>query len=83
MFWGDFSAKEMQKIFNSYKCLMISINLSSRHFLRGDSTELQEQQEALDSANHSWTQACSGLESWERSLHSAVMQCQVRHGDTS
>uniref|UniRef100_A0A668RYU1 KASH domain-containing protein n=1 Tax=Oreochromis aureus TaxID=47969 RepID=A0A668RYU1_OREAU len=71
--------KEMQKIFNSYKCLMISINLSSRHFLRGDSTELHEQQEALDSANHSWTQACSGLESWERSLHSAVMQCQEFH----
>uniref|UniRef100_A0A3Q4N9B3 Spectrin repeat containing, nuclear envelope 2b n=1 Tax=Neolamprologus brichardi TaxID=32507 RepID=A0A3Q4N9B3_NEOBR len=70
---------EMQKIFNSYKCLMISINLSSRHFLRGDSTELHEQQEALDSANHSWTQACSGLESWERSLHSAVMQCQTLH----
>uniref|UniRef100_A0A3P9AVY9 Spectrin repeat containing, nuclear envelope 2b n=1 Tax=Maylandia zebra TaxID=106582 RepID=A0A3P9AVY9_9CICH len=71
---------EMQKIFNSYKCLMISINLSSRHFLRGDSTELHEQQEALDSANHSWTQACSGLESWERSLHSAVMQCQELRG---
>ncbi|XP_005948911.2 nesprin-2 isoform X4 [Haplochromis burtoni] len=71
--------KEMQKIFNSYKCLMISINLSSRHFLRDDSTELHEQQEALDSANHSWTQACSGLESWERSLHSAVMQCQEFH----
>uniref|UniRef100_A0A3B4GEM3 Spectrin repeat containing, nuclear envelope 2b n=1 Tax=Pundamilia nyererei TaxID=303518 RepID=A0A3B4GEM3_9CICH len=71
--------KEMQKIFNSYKCLMISINLSSHHFLRGDSTELHEQQEALDSANHSWTQACSGLESWERSLHSAVMQCQTLH----
>ncbi|KAL3988831.1 KRAB domain-containing zinc finger protein [Sarotherodon galilaeus] len=71
--------KEMQKIFNSYKCLMISINLSSCHFLRGDSTELHEQQEALDSANHSWTQACSGLESWERSLHSAVMQCQEFH----
>uniref|UniRef100_A0A3Q2VHY2 Spectrin repeat containing, nuclear envelope 2b n=1 Tax=Haplochromis burtoni TaxID=8153 RepID=A0A3Q2VHY2_HAPBU len=71
--------KEMQKIFNSYKCLMISINLSSRHFLRDDSTELHEQQEALDSANHSWTQACSGLESWERSLHSAVMQCQTLH----
>uniref|UniRef100_A0A3Q2WQ19 Spectrin repeat containing, nuclear envelope 2b n=1 Tax=Haplochromis burtoni TaxID=8153 RepID=A0A3Q2WQ19_HAPBU len=71
---------EMQKIFNSYKCLMISINLSSRHFLRDDSTELHEQQEALDSANHSWTQACSGLESWERSLHSAVMQCQELRG---
>lgn len=71
--------KEMQKTFNSYKCLMISVNLSSRHFLRGDSAELQELQEALASANHSWTQACGGLESWERRLHSALMQCQEFH----
>ncbi|XP_034530155.1 nesprin-2-like [Notolabrus celidotus] len=71
--------KEMQKTFNSYKCLMISVNLSSRHFLRGDSAELRELQEALSSANHSWTQACGGLESWERRLHSALMQCQEFH----
>ncbi|XP_037652752.1 nesprin-2-like isoform X2 [Sebastes umbrosus] len=71
--------KEMQKTFNSYKCLMISANLSSRHFLRGDSAELRELQEALSSANHSWTQACGGLESWERRLHSALMQCQEFH----
>lgn len=71
--------QETQKTFNSFKCLMISVNLSSRHFLRGDSPELQELQEAVSSANDSWTQACSGLESWERRLHSALMQCQVRH----
>uniref|UniRef100_A0A3B4WMP9 Spectrin repeat containing, nuclear envelope 2b n=1 Tax=Seriola lalandi dorsalis TaxID=1841481 RepID=A0A3B4WMP9_SERLL len=71
--------KEMQKSFNSYKCLMISVNLSSRHFLRGDSVELRELQEALSSANLSWTQACGGLESWERRLHCALMQCQTLH----
>uniref|UniRef100_A0A3Q3E9U6 Spectrin repeat containing, nuclear envelope 2b n=1 Tax=Labrus bergylta TaxID=56723 RepID=A0A3Q3E9U6_9LABR len=71
--------KEMQKTFNSYKCLMISVNLSNRHFLRGDSAELRELQDALSSANHSWTQACGGLESWERRLHSALMQCQTLH----
>ncbi|XP_031728981.1 nesprin-2-like isoform X3 [Anarrhichthys ocellatus] len=71
--------KEMQKTFNSYKCLMISANLSSRHFLRGDSAELRELQDALGSANRSWTQACGGLESWERRLHSALMQCQEFH----
>ncbi|XP_071368742.1 nesprin-2-like [Centroberyx affinis] len=68
--------KEMQKSFNSYKCLMISVNLSSRHFQRGDSAELRELQDGLRSANHSWTQACAGLESWERRLHGALMQCQ-------
>ncbi|KAM6917369.1 nesprin-2-like [Lycodopsis pacificus] len=71
--------KEMQKTFNSYKCLMISANLSSRHFLRGDSAELRELQDALGSANRSWTQACGGLESWESRLHSALMQCQEFH----
>ncbi|XP_053290731.1 nesprin-2 [Pleuronectes platessa] len=68
--------KEMQRSFNSYKCPMISINLNSRHFLRGDSAELLELQEALSAANLSWTQASGGLESWERRLHAALMQCQ-------
>lgn len=77
-----YSVQEMQKTFNSYKCLMISVNLNSRHFLRGDSAELRELQEALSSANLGWTQACGGLESWERRLHSALMRCQVRRGHT-
>ncbi|XP_068456704.1 nesprin-2-like [Clinocottus analis] len=80
--------KEMQKTFNSYKCLMISVNLSSRHFLRGDGAALQEMQElqelqelrdALGSANHSWTLACGGLQSWEERLQAALMRCQEFH----
>ena len=73
-----FSVQEMQKTFNSYKSLMISINLSGQDFQCGDSAELQELQEGLRTANHSWTQACAGLESWEERLQSALMQCQVR-----
>lgn len=68
----------MQKTFSSYKCLMISINLSSRSFLRGDGAQRAELQDALGSANHSWTQACCSLERWERRLHGALLQCQVR-----
>lgn len=69
----------MQKSFTSYKCLMISINLSGRSFLRGDGSQQEaELQDALGSANHSWTQACSSLERWERRLHAALLQCQVR-----
>uniref|UniRef100_A0AAQ4QLF5 KASH domain-containing protein n=1 Tax=Gasterosteus aculeatus aculeatus TaxID=481459 RepID=A0AAQ4QLF5_GASAC len=71
--------KEMQRTFNSYKCLMISANLSSRHFLRGDGAEQQELRDAIDSANRGWMQACGGLESWERRLHSALMECQEFH----
>lgn len=71
--------QEMQKSFTSYKCLMISINLSGRSFLRGDGSQQEaELQDALGSANHSWTQACSSLERWERRLHAALLQCQVR-----
>ncbi|KAK2826776.1 hypothetical protein Q5P01_020990 [Channa striata] len=71
--------KDMQKTFSSYKMKIMSVNLSSRHFLQGDSTELRELHEALTSANQSWTQVCGGLESWERRLHSALMQCQEFH----
>lgn len=77
------SLQEMQKTFNGFKCLMISINLSSRHFQHGDGAEVRELQDALSSANHSWTQACSGLESWETTLHSGLMQCQVGMRNTS
>ncbi|XP_068607766.1 nesprin-2-like isoform X2 [Brachionichthys hirsutus] len=71
--------KELQRTFSSYKCLMISINLSSRRFLQGDGAELRALQEALSSANHSWTLACSGLQSWERSLHGVLLRCQEFH----
>ena len=68
----------MQKTFNSYKSLMLTINLSGRSFEQGDSAELRELQDALRCANLRWAQACSSLESWEEGLHSALMQCQVR-----
>jgi len=56
---------------------MISSNLSSRRFLRGDGAEQAELRAALGSANHSWTLACGGLERWEGLLHAGLMQCQV------
>lgn len=72
--------KEMQRSFSSHKCLMISVNLSSRQFLHStDSSEVQELQEALDSANHSWAQACSALTDWELGLHHALCRCQEFH----
>lgn len=73
--------KELQKTFNTYKRLMISVNLSAGHFLLGDGAELRKLQEALSSANHSWTQACEVLERWERKLQSALLQCQVCRTD--
>ncbi|XP_072313200.1 nesprin-2-like [Eucyclogobius newberryi] len=68
--------KEMQRLFCSYKCLMISVNLSCRHLNSSDALELQE---AVDSANHSWAQACSSLEGWELRLHRGLCKCQEFH----
>lgn len=73
--------KEMQRSFNRYKSVIISINLKGRGIGRvgGDNAEVRELQEGLRLANLSWTQACAGLESWEGRLHHALMQCQEFH----
>ncbi|KAJ7990956.1 hypothetical protein DPEC_G00292250 [Dallia pectoralis] len=71
--------KEMQRTFNSHKSLMISINLRGQDLQAGGIAELQEIQEGLRTANHRWTQACAGLDSWEEKLHSTLMQCQEFH----
>ncbi|XP_055018144.1 nesprin-2-like [Boleophthalmus pectinirostris] len=81
--------KEMQRLFCSYKCLMISVNLGARQLLHTSSCSsssealelqnLQEIQEAVDSANHSWAQACSSLQGWELRLHQGLCKCQEFH----
>ncbi|XP_033844074.2 nesprin-2-like isoform X2 [Periophthalmus magnuspinnatus] len=74
--------KETQRLFCSYKCLMISVNLGVRQLLHASSSDpqnLQEIQEAVDSANHSWTQACSSLQGWELRLHQGLCKCQELH----
>uniref|UniRef100_A0A8C1GZA9 Spectrin repeat containing, nuclear envelope 2b n=2 Tax=Cyprinus carpio TaxID=7962 RepID=A0A8C1GZA9_CYPCA len=71
--------KDMQRIFNGYKSVMIGVNLSGRCFQHGDSAELRELRENLQSANQKWTQACAALDSWEHRLHQALMECQEFH----
>uniref|UniRef100_A0A672KMP0 Spectrin repeat containing, nuclear envelope 2b n=1 Tax=Sinocyclocheilus grahami TaxID=75366 RepID=A0A672KMP0_SINGR len=71
--------KDMQRIFNGYKSVMIGVNLSGRGFQHGDSTELRELRESLQSANQKWAQACVALDSWEHRLHQALMECQEFH----
>ncbi|XP_073690696.1 nesprin-2-like [Garra rufa] len=71
--------KDMQRTFNGYKSVMIGVNLSGRAFQHGDSTELQELRENLQSANQKWAQACAALDSWEHRLHQALMECQEFH----
>ncbi|XP_026133842.1 nesprin-2-like [Carassius auratus] len=71
--------KDTQRTFNGYKSVMIGVNLSGRGFQHGDSTELRELRENLQSANQKWAQACVALDSWEHRLHQALMECQEFH----
>uniref|UniRef100_A0A673HFF8 Spectrin repeat containing, nuclear envelope 2b n=1 Tax=Sinocyclocheilus rhinocerous TaxID=307959 RepID=A0A673HFF8_9TELE len=71
--------KDMQRTFNGYKSVMIGVNLSGRGFQHGDSTELRELRENLQSANQKWAQARVALDSWEHRLHQALMECQEFH----
>ncbi|CAL8283450.1 unnamed protein product [Lota lota] len=71
--------KDMQRTFNRHKSLVISINLSGRHFQRGVSPEVRGLQEDLQGANEGWTRACAGLQAWEGGLRGALMECQEFH----
>ncbi|KAG7260079.1 hypothetical protein CRUP_035224, partial [Coryphaenoides rupestris] len=77
---------DMQRTFNSYKSLVISVNLSSHQLQQrgrrgggGESAELRELLEHLQEANRRWTQACAALQAWEGGLQAAVMECQEFH----
>ncbi|KPP74989.1 hypothetical protein Z043_105797 [Scleropages formosus] len=71
--------KEMQKSFDRYKVVMISVNLSGRQLQQGGALEAGELQEGLHKMNQGWAQACAGLDSWEQHLYAALMQCQDFH----
>ncbi|KAK0147992.1 Nesprin-2 [Merluccius polli] len=68
--------KDMQRTFNSYKCLVISVNLGSKHFQRGESPELRVFQDGLREANQGWSQACASLQAWETGMQGALMESQ-------
>ncbi|KAB5582142.1 hypothetical protein PHYPO_G00183770 [Pangasianodon hypophthalmus] len=71
--------KESQRMFGSYKALMIGVNLSGRRLPRGDGAEVQELKLQLQAANQKWTQACAALDTWENQLHLELLQCQEFH----
>ncbi|KAJ8411705.1 hypothetical protein AAFF_G00153430 [Aldrovandia affinis] len=71
--------KDMQKIFDSYKAVMISVNLSGRDFRQGDSAEARELQADMHNMNQSWEKACTVLDSWKAQLHGTLMKCQEFH----
>lgn len=64
-------------MFGGYKALMIGVNLSGRHLLRGEGAEVRQLKAELQAANQKWTQACAALDAWENQLHLELLQCQV------
>ncbi|KAJ8290336.1 hypothetical protein GJAV_G00011560 [Gymnothorax javanicus] len=71
--------KDMQKMFEKYKVVMISVNLSGRDLQQGDSEEAQEIQASLRSVNQNWVKAYTALDSWESQLQNTLIQCQEFH----
>ncbi|XP_067894582.1 nesprin-2-like [Heterodontus francisci] len=76
------SLRNIQKEFDKYKALVISVNLSSREFLQTDSAEAQELQQKLHQVNGNWNRSSQSLEQWRTSLRSALIQCQDFHCTT-
>ncbi|XP_036405234.1 nesprin-2-like [Megalops cyprinoides] len=89
------SLKEMQRTFDRYKALMISLNLSGQEPWQGEGepgmageSELGVMGESepgmavaagVRSMNLAWVEACTHLERWEETLRSALMMCQEFH----
>lgn len=71
--------KEVQKKFACYKAVILSLNLGTRDLQGSDSVDVGELQQGLGHVNHSWAQASSGLEEWERSLRQKITRCQEFH----
>lgn len=71
------SLQEIQKAFDNYKSVVISLNLISKDFQQVDSDESQELHGRLGLMNQSWVQACNKLDCWKEGLQTALMQCQV------
>ncbi|XP_041660769.1 nesprin-2 [Cheilinus undulatus] len=63
--------KEMQKTFSHYKSIMLSVNLRAQ--------EAPHLQEKLAGMNREWSRACTGLQQWDTSLRTTLMQCQEFH----
>ncbi|MGH0145623.1 UNVERIFIED_CONTAM: hypothetical protein FKN15_051455 [Acipenser sinensis] len=74
--------KEIQKAFDNYKSVVISLNLISKDFQQADSDESQELHGRLGLMNQSWVQACNKLDCWKEGLQTALMQCQDFHETT-
>lgn len=68
----------MLKAFDSYKAVVLSINLSIKEFQQAESTEFKELQNRLRKVNLHWEKATHALDNWRKGLQHALLHCQVR-----
>ncbi|XP_032962847.1 nesprin-2 isoform X4 [Rhinolophus ferrumequinum] len=71
--------KEILKAFDTYKALVVSVNLSSREFLQTGGAESRELQDRVGQLRLHWDTAQGAVDSWREGLQQSLMQCQDFH----
>ncbi|TKC50844.1 hypothetical protein EI555_020444 [Monodon monoceros] len=71
--------KEILKAFDTYKALVVSVNVSSKEFLQTESTDSEELQDRVGQLRLRWDAAQGAVESWREGLRLSLMQCQDFH----
>lgn len=71
--------KEILNAFDTYKALVVSVNVSSQELLRTGSSESRELHERVGQLRLHWDAAQGAVESWREGLRQSLMQCQDFH----
>uniref|UniRef100_A0A2K5EX71 Spectrin repeat containing nuclear envelope protein 2 n=1 Tax=Aotus nancymaae TaxID=37293 RepID=A0A2K5EX71_AOTNA len=71
--------KEILKAFDTYKALVVSVNMSSKEFLQTESAESTELQSRLHQLSLLWEATQGMVDSCRGGLRQSLMQCQDFH----
>ncbi|XP_070274716.1 nesprin-2 isoform X3 [Myotis yumanensis] len=71
--------KEILNALDTYKALVISLNVSSKELLQTGSGESKELHENVGQLRLHWDAARAAVESWREGLRQSLMQCQDFH----
>ncbi|XP_059135375.1 nesprin-2 isoform X3 [Peromyscus eremicus] len=71
--------QEILKAFDTYKTLMVSVNVSHKESLPSESPESTELQNRLHQLSLSWDTVQGVMDSWRGDLRQSLMQCQDFH----
>ncbi|XP_032763845.1 nesprin-2 isoform X2 [Rattus rattus] len=71
--------QEILKAFETYKALMVSVNVSHKEYLPSQSPESTELRNRLHQLSLSWDKVQGVMDSWRGDLRQSLMQCQDFH----